>query len=103
MMSASLRLPVLSAALCLLPVASISQQAMPLGCSVGENTLPSLNRLQTRQTNWLVSGYHLDAPILSGDRGPPASRSRVSDIEVPFCLTCQKQCVNRYLLSWHFS
>jgi tetratricopeptide (TPR) repeat protein len=46
----------LSAALCLLPVAAFSQQAMPLGGGFGDSTLSSVNRLQTQQRNWSVSG-----------------------------------------------
>ena len=56
MMSARWRVPVLIAALCLLPVAAFSQQAMPLGGGFGDSTLSSVNRLQTQQRNWSVSG-----------------------------------------------
>src|SRR5208337_2480630 len=73
MISARLRIPVLFAALCLLPAPVIAQMGVgtPLGGGAGDNTIASLNRLQTQQRNWLVSGK------VTTLEGYPVARAKV--------------------------
>ena len=56
MKNARLRILTLAMALCWLPTGAFSQQGGPLGGGIGDNTLSGLNRLQTQQRNWAVSG-----------------------------------------------
>ena len=73
MISARLRIPVLFAAVCLLPAPVIAQMGVgtPLGGGAGDNTIASLNRLQTQQRNWLVSGK------VTTLEGYPVARAKV--------------------------
>ena len=56
MKTARLRMLALAAALSWVPVAALSQVAQPLAGGAGENTIAGINRLQTQQRNWTVSG-----------------------------------------------
>ena len=71
MKSARWRMLALATALFWVPVAALSQQAQPLAGGAGENTIAGINRLQTQQRNWTVSGK------VTALAGQPIAHARV--------------------------
>jgi tetratricopeptide (TPR) repeat protein len=71
-MSARLRIPLLIAAACLLPVPAIAQKiGTPLGGGAGDNTILGINKFQLQQGHWLVSGK------VTTLRGDPVAHAKV--------------------------